>query len=53
MVVDGEEFEVILEQNGENWIAQVDNKTFEISIPESGPIQKQKRKVQYCIQFKF
>mgnify|MGYP006240516153 FL=1 len=44
VVVDGEEFEVIRVQNGENWIAQVDNKTFEISIPESGPIQKQKRK---------
>ena len=44
VIVDGEEFEVILEQNGEKWIAQVDNKTFEISIPESGPIQKQKRK---------
>tara|TARA_B100000767_G_C19701675_1_gene508710 strand:- start:807 stop:1214 length:408 start_codon:yes stop_codon:yes gene_type:complete len=43
VIVNGEEFEVELEQNGENWIATVGGQTFEITVPDSGPAPKQKR----------
>ena len=43
VIVDGEEFEVELEQVGEMWKATVDGKTFEILVPDAGPAPKQRR----------
>ena len=43
VIVDGEEFEVELEQDGEMWKATVEGKTFEIQVPEAGPAPKQRR----------
>ena len=43
IIVDGEEFEVKLEQDGENWKATVEGKTFEIRVPDAGPAPKQRR----------
>ena len=43
VIVDGEEFEVTLEQDGELWTAHVGDKKYEISIPDSGPAPKQRR----------
>ena len=43
VIVDGEEFEVELEQDGEMWKATVEGKTFEIKVPDSGPAPKQRR----------
>ncbi len=43
VIVNGEEFEVELEQDGDNWIATVGGQTFEIKVPDSGPAPKQKR----------
>ena len=43
VIVDGEEFEVTLEQDGELWTARVGDKKYEISIPDSGPAPKQRR----------
>ena len=43
VIVDGEEFEVELEQDGEMWKATVEGKTFEIQVPDAGPAPKQKR----------
>ena len=43
IIVDGEEFEVELEQDGEMWKATVGGKTFEIKVPDAGPAPKQRR----------
>ena len=43
VIVNGEEFEVELEQDGENWIATVQGERFEITVPDSGPAPKQRR----------
>lgn len=43
VIVDGKEFEVELETDGDLWTATVEGKTFEISIPNSGPAPKQRR----------
>jgi biotin carboxyl carrier protein len=43
VTVNGEEFEVELEQNGDNWTATVGGKTFEINVPDARPAPKQKR----------
>ena len=37
VIVNGEEFEVELEQDGENWTATVGGQTFEIKVPDAGP----------------
>ena len=42
VIVDGEEFEVELEQDGEMWKATVEGKTFEIQVPDAGPAPKQR-----------
>ena len=43
VIVNGEEFEVELEQDGENWIATVQGQRFEITVPDSGPAPKKRR----------
>ena len=43
VIVDGEEFEVELEQDGDMWTATVEGKTFEIQVPDAGPAPKQRR----------
>lgn len=43
VTVNGEEFEVELEQNGDNWTATVAGKTFEINALDARPAPKQKR----------
>tara|TARA_B110000008_G_C16923028_1_gene545542 strand:- start:997 stop:1404 length:408 start_codon:yes stop_codon:yes gene_type:complete len=43
VIVNGEEFEVELEQDGENWIATVQGERFEITVPDSGPAPKKRR----------
>lgn len=43
VIVNGEEFEVDLTQEGENWTAVVNGETFEITVPDSGPAPKQRR----------
>ena len=43
IIVDGEEFQVELEQDGEMWKATVGGKTFEIKVPDAGPAPKQRR----------
>lgn len=43
IIVNGEEFEVELEQDGELWKATVEGETFEIRVPDSGPAPKQRR----------
>ena len=43
VIVNGEEFEVELEQDGENWTATVGGQTFEIKVPDAGPAPKQRR----------
>ena len=43
IIVDGEEFQVELEQDGEMWKATVGGKTFEIRVPDAGPAPKQRR----------
>ena len=43
VIVNGEEFEVELEQDGENWTATVAGETFEIKVPDAGPAPKQRR----------
>ena len=37
VIVNGEEFDVELEQDGENWTATVAGETFEIKVPDAGP----------------
>ena len=43
VIVNGEEFEVDLERNGETWTATVEGQSFEINVPDSGPAPKQRR----------
>ena len=43
VIVNGEEFEVELEQDGENWKATVGGQTFDIIVPDAGPAPKQRR----------
>ena len=43
VIVNGEEFEVQLNQDGENWTATVAGETFEIRLPDAGPAPKQRR----------
>jgi len=43
VIVDGEEFEVELEQDGDMWTATVEGKTFKIQVPDAGPAPKQRR----------
>ena len=43
VIVNGEEFEVDLTQEGENWTAVVNGETFEISVPDAGPAPKLRR----------
>ena len=43
VIVNGEELEVELEQDGENWKATVGGQTFDIVVPDAGPAPKQRR----------
>ena len=43
VIVDGTEFEVILEGEGTAWSATVEGKTFQIEIPDAAPVAKKKR----------
>ena len=43
VIVNGEEFEVELDQDGDIWKAVVEGQTFEIKVPDSGPAPKQRR----------
>jgi len=43
VIVNGEEFEVELDQDGDIWKAVVEGQTFEITVPDSGPAPKQRR----------
>ena len=43
VIIDGKEFEVELEQDGETWIATVEGKRFNIVIPNSAPVKKQRK----------
>ncbi len=43
VTVNGEEFEVELDQEGDVWTAIVDGQTFEITVPDAGPAPKQRR----------
>ena len=43
VIIDGEEFEVELEQDGETWIATVEGKSFNIVVPNSAPTKKQRK----------
>tara|TARA_B110000444_G_scaffold255385_1_gene289658 strand:+ start:29198 stop:29599 length:402 start_codon:yes stop_codon:yes gene_type:complete len=43
VIVDGTEFEVILDGDGTSWSATVEGKTFQIEIPDAAPVAKKKR----------
>ena len=43
IIVEGEEFQVELEQAGEMWMATGGGKTFEINVPDAGPAPNQRR----------
>ena len=43
VIVNGEEFEVELDQDGDTWTAVVAGEPFEISVPDAGPAPKQRR----------
>jgi len=43
VIVDGTEFEVVLEGEGTAWSATVEGKTFQIEIPDAAPVAKKKR----------
>ena len=43
VIVDGTEFEVVLEGEGTVWSATVEGKTFQIEIPDAAPVAKKKR----------
>ncbi|MDP6864770.1 MAG: biotin/lipoyl-containing protein [Candidatus Poseidoniaceae archaeon] len=43
VIIDGTEFEVELEMDGDIWKATVEGHTFEIKVPDSGPAPKQRR----------
>ena len=43
VIVDGVEFEVEIEQDGDMWKATVEGQTFEVQVPDAGPAPKQRR----------
>ena len=43
VIVDGQEFEVEVEVENGKWLATVEGRTFEIEIPDSGPVVKKRR----------
>ena len=43
VIVDGVEFEVQLEGEGNEWKATVEGQTFSIQIPDAAPVSKKKR----------
>ena len=43
VIVDGVEFEVVVEGEGKIWSATVEGKTFQIEIPDAAPVAKKKR----------
>jgi len=43
VIVDGQEFEVSVEVVDGKWYSTVEGTTFEIEIPDSGPVMKKKR----------
>ena len=43
VIVDGQEFEVEVEVENGKWLATVEGRTFEIEIPDSGPVVKAKK----------
>ncbi|HJL97988.1 MAG TPA: biotin/lipoyl-containing protein [Candidatus Poseidoniaceae archaeon] len=43
VIVDGIEFEVLLDGEGTSWSATVEGQTFEIEIPDAAPVAKKKR----------
>tara|TARA_B110001452_G_C14959330_1_gene335496 strand:+ start:178 stop:579 length:402 start_codon:yes stop_codon:yes gene_type:complete len=43
VIVDGTEFEVVIEGEGTSWSATVEGKTFQIEIPDAAPVMKKKR----------
>ena len=43
IIIDGQEFEVELEMDGDSWTATVEGKTFQIQVPDAGPAPKKRR----------
>jgi biotin carboxyl carrier protein len=43
VIVDGIEFEVLVDGEGTSWSATVDGRTFQIEIPDAAPVAKKKR----------
>ncbi len=43
VIIDGTEFEVELEKDGDTWKATVEGQTFEVKVPDAGPAPKQRR----------
>ncbi|MBT5392238.1 MAG: biotin/lipoyl-binding protein [Euryarchaeota archaeon] len=43
VIVNGIEFEVLLDGEGTSWSATVEGQTFEIEIPDAAPVAKKKR----------
>ena len=43
VIVDGQEVEVEVEVENGKWLATVEGRTFEIEIPDSGPVVKKRR----------
>ena len=43
VIVDGVEFDVEIEQDGDMWKATVEGQTFEVQVPDAGPAPKQRR----------
>ena len=43
VIVDGQEFEVEVQVENGKWLATVEDRTFEIEIPDSGPVVKKRR----------
>ena len=42
VVVNGQEFEVELENDGDNWIAKVEGEEFVIQVPDAAPVAKKR-----------
>jgi len=43
VIVDGQKFDVEVEVENGKWLATVEGRTFEIEIPDSGPVVKKRR----------
>ena len=43
VIVDGTEFQVLIEGEETSWSATVEGKTFQIEIPDAAPVMKKKR----------